>query len=75
METTEDEKIYKFKSKTFFFILGCAISFTFSATIIYAEFRELQNEIINLQKDNIITNNRIDKITKRNKDLINKYHK
>lgn len=72
MSITEDERIWKFKSKTFFFILGCVISATFTLALIYFEFRDLQKQIVTLTQEDVKTNLRLDKITKRNKVEIDK---
>ena len=79
-ETTEDKKILKFTTATLMFLLGSAISFTFTVTTIYNKFLFQEEQIqflkleltefkslinITLNEKTLTTNERIDKITKR----------
>ena len=89
-ETTEDNKIIKFKTSTFAIILGAAVSFTFTVTTVYNKFLFQEQQILGVEKElqefrssvyrlmnekDEKTNARVDKITNRNTARINELEK
>ena len=79
MDKTEvTDKLVGLKPKTIIFALIFMFTFTtpliISGALIYFEFRTMQTQISNMEedheKDNVNTNNRIDKKTGRNSDRI-----
>jgi len=78
--TTEDNKIWKFRASTFLFILASAISFTFTVTTVYnkflfqeeqmnfieKEFTEMRSSVYRVMNEkDTKTNGRLDKVTSR----------
>ena len=54
----------------FFAFCSVTVPLLLGGALIYYEFRAMQTEITNLKEDNVVTNGRIDKKTKRNSDRI-----